>query len=106
MFCHPDTGNYYLADTSCCRDAGEDGSDVGAFPVGCGTFICGDINGDWEGPNIADMTYFVDYLFMGGSPPPIMENVDVDGSGGDPNIADLTYLVDYLFGGGPEPNCP
>lgn len=69
-------------------------------------FICGDINGDWNGPNIADLTYLVDYLFFGGPPPPIMENADVDGSGGNPNVADLTYLVDYLFFGGSAPNCP
>jgi hypothetical protein len=69
-------------------------------------FICGDINGDWNEPNIADVTYFVDYLFGGGPPPPIMENADVDGSGGNPNVADLTYLVNYFFFGGPAPDCP
>jgi hypothetical protein len=32
-------------------------------------FICGDINGDWHGPNVVDVTYLVDYLFRGGPPP-------------------------------------
>jgi hypothetical protein len=104
MFCYPDTGNYYLVDTSCCRGAGLEGTDIGAFPVGCGTFICGDINGDWKGPNITDVTYFVDYLFFEGSPPLILGAANVDGDGGV-NVADLTYLVDYLFFGGPEPVC-
>lgn len=41
-FCYPDTGNYYLADTSCCVGAGCDSLgnpdctvDIGAFGVGC-----------------------------------------------------------------------
>jgi len=58
--------------------------------------------------NIADLTYLVDYLFRGGSPPACQEEGNVDG---DPleqvNVADLTYLVDYLFRGGPPPPpCP
>ena len=69
-------------------------------------FTCGDINGNGQGPNVADLTYLVDYLYFSGSPPPVMEAADVDGSGGNPNIADLTYLVDYLFHGGSDLNCP
>ena len=67
-------------------------------------FICGDVDGS-GGVNVADLTYFVDYLYFDGPPPPTMVAADVDGSGGDPNIADLTYLVDYLFFGGPDPIC-
>ncbi len=65
----------------------------------------GDINGDDIGPNIADLTYLVAYLFGGGPPPPVPDAADVNNSGGV-NIADLTYLVAYLFGGGPAPDCP
>jgi hypothetical protein len=75
---------------------------VSSAPV----FICGDINGDGQGPNVVDVTYLVNYLFFDGPPPPVMEAADVDGSGGDPNVADATYLVDYLFFGGSDPNCP
>lgn len=67
-------------------------------------FICGDIDGSNEAPNVADLTYLVNYLFKSGPPPPIIEAADVDGSG-DVNVADLTYLVNYLFKGGPAPNC-
>jgi hypothetical protein len=105
ILCNPDGGDYYLLDTSCCRGAGDGGTDIGARPAGCGTPICGDINGDWEGPNVADLTYLVDFLFRGGPPPPMMQNADVNGSGGGPNVADLTYLVDYMFRNGPELNC-
>jgi len=67
-------------------------------------FLCADIDGDGQGPNVADLTYLVDYLFRGGPPPPVMEAANVDGDNGV-NIADLTYLVDYLFRGGPAPVC-
>ena len=42
LFCYPDTGNYYLAENSCCVGAGYDSlgnpdstADIGAFGVGC-----------------------------------------------------------------------
>ncbi len=68
-------------------------------------FICGDVDGSGRGPNIADLTYLVDYLYHSGPPPPIMNAADIDGSGGEPNVADLTYLVEYIFHGGPQPIC-
>ena len=69
------------------------------------SFICGDVNGDLTGPDIADLTYVVDYLFAGGPPPPVMEAADVNASG-DLNIEDLTYFVDFLFNSGSPLNCP
>lgn len=68
-------------------------------------FLCGDIDGDGSGPNVADLTYLVDYLFRGGPPPPVAEAANVDGSNGI-NVSDLTYFVDYLFRGGAELACP
>jgi len=67
--------------------------------------ICGDVNGDADGPNIAGLTYLVAYLYGGGAPPPDLDMANVDGVGGI-NIADLTHLVAYLFSGGPAPDCP
>lgn len=74
-------------------------------------WICGDINGDTNGPNIQDLTFFVAYLFGGGAPPPVMEAADVNCSSGNPNIQDLTFFVAYLFSGGGAPcddvgSCP
>ena len=67
--------------------------------------ICGDIDGSDGNPNVVDLTYFVEYLFFGGPPPPVVEMANVDGEGGI-NVVDLTYLVDFLFFGGPAPDCP
>lgn len=68
-------------------------------------YVCGNINDDPAGSvDVSDLTFLVDYLFRGGSPPPEPGAVDVDGSGGI-DVADLTYMADYLFGGGPPPNC-
>jgi len=67
-------------------------------------FLCGDVDGDDTGPNVADITYLVDYIFFGGSPPPVAEAANVDGDNGI-NVADLIYLVDYIFFGGPELMC-
>ena len=35
-FCDPSNGNYYLDPASCCAGSGQDGDDIGAYPVGCG----------------------------------------------------------------------
>ncbi|HWR83710.1 MAG TPA: M14 family zinc carboxypeptidase [Candidatus Deferrimicrobium sp.] len=71
----------------------------------CEIYVCGDVDGSGDGPNIADLTYLVDYLFNGGSAPPELAAADVNGSGGVPNVADLTYLIDFLFRGGAPPVC-
>ena len=56
--------------------------------------------------NVADLTFLVDYLFRGGTPPECFEQADPDGSS-TTNVADVSYLVDYLFRGGPAPvPCP
>lgn len=67
--------------------------------------LCGDINDDGIGPNIADLTYLVQYLFGDGPEPPMLIAANVDSIDGI-NIADLTYLIAYLFGEGADPNCP
>lgn len=71
-------------------------------------YICGDANGDEDGPNVADLVYMVDYLFKGGPPPTIIESANADGiihGGNLVDVADLTYMVDYLFKGGQPPIC-
>ncbi len=65
---------------------------------------CGDINGDFGGPDVADLTALVDYLFrFGPAPDPLwIGNIDAED---DINVVDLSYLVDYLFRFGPYPIC-
>jgi len=77
---------------------------IPGVPYVFAVYVCGDIDGDCNGPNIADLTYLVDYLFRGGPPPPVLEAANVDGDNGV-NVADLTYLVNYLFRSGPAPDC-
>jgi hypothetical protein len=68
------------------------------------SYLCGDINGDGEGPNVGDITYLVDFLFRFGPQPPVMAAANVNGEN-NVNVADVTYLVDYLFRSGPAPVC-
>jgi len=69
--------------------------------------LCGDADGNLDGPDIADLVYLVTYMFQDGPAPPVIEACDVDGNGviPYPDIADLVYLVTYMFQGGPEPQC-
>ena len=54
------------------------------------------------GMDVADLTWLVARLFLGGPPPPCETEGDADGSGGI-DVADLNYLVARLFHGGPLP---
>jgi len=68
-------------------------------------YICGDVNGDENGPSVDDLTYLVDFLFRGGPEPPSLAAADMNSSGASPAVDDITYLVAYLFQGGPAPTC-
>ncbi|MEW6411740.1 MAG: dockerin type I domain-containing protein [Candidatus Zixiibacteriota bacterium] len=76
---------------------GENGIDV------CG-FCCeimGDLNDD-KYLDPLDITFFVNWLWKGGPPPPCEDQVDVNGDGADDPL-DLTHLVNYVWKGGPPP---
>ena len=68
LFCNPSIGNYYLADNSCCLNAGEGGVDIGAFGASCTSYpyFNGDANmynGVWPPQCIgSDVTYLVGYF--------------------------------------------
>lgn len=47
-------------------------------------------------------TYFVAYLFQGGSEPFVLAAAETNGEPGV-DVGDLAYLIDYLFRGGPPP---
>ncbi len=73
----------------------------GVYYMFCAWYRPGDVDFSDE-VNVADLTYFVAYLFLGGDEPFVTDAAQMDGENGI-NIADLTYLVDYLFRGGPPP---
>ncbi|MGB2698217.1 MAG: right-handed parallel beta-helix repeat-containing protein [Candidatus Zixiibacteriota bacterium] len=113
-FCYPDTGNYYLAENSCCVGAGCDSLDnpdstvdIGAFGISC-SYICGDLNSDGL-IYITDVILLITYLFKSGDPPgcrpyPYTSCADANGDG-EVTIADVVYLINYLFRSGPDPKC-
>jgi len=67
-------------------------------------YIVGDVDGSGA-IDVADLTYLVNYLFIGGPAPVPEESGNLD-CNGEIDVADLTFLVAYLFLGGPEPVCP
>ncbi len=73
-------------------------------------FACCDLRGDIDksgtGPNVADLTRFVNIFFRGMGPFPCDAEADVN-SDYERNVSDLTYIVNFLFRGGPAPvPCP
>lgn len=74
------------------------------FRVDFGEWQCGDINFGYDGFNILDLIYLLDYMFTGGPEPVVMASADLDGSGAV-DIADVVYYVDWWINGGPEPVC-
>jgi len=68
-------------------------------------WVCGDINSDgYNGFNIADLTFLVNYLFRGGPAPLNLNTADCNGDGAI-DVADITCWVCYLFLGCPAPTC-
>ncbi len=65
-------------------------------------YMPGDIDVDGE-IAIGDLVMLVDYMFLSGPVPPIMEACDVNGDCIQPDISDLIYMVDYMFDGGDLP---
>jgi hypothetical protein len=66
------------------------------------TYICGDANRDGN-VNSADVTYLINYLFVGG-PPPVPSKAGDANHDSVINSADAAYLINYLFVGGPPPS--
>jgi C1A family cysteine protease len=66
--------------------------------------LCGDANRD-DVINILDITYLINYVYLGGPAPDPLEMSNVNGDGAV-NLLDITYLISYLYKGGPAPNCP
>jgi hypothetical protein len=61
----------------------------------------GDLNADGK-VNVADVSYLINYLFIGG-PPPEPEWTGDTNADCQVNTTDVIYLINYLFIGGPAP---
>ena len=72
------------------------------FTIEEATYIPGDIDVDGQ-IAISDLVMLVDYMFLSGPVPPIMEACDVNGDCIQPDISDLIYMVDYMFDDGDLP---
>ena len=117
-FCDTANTNFYLDSSSCCADAGEGGSDIGAYGIGCSfrpdcIYVAGDVNNS-SSYNGLDITYGVAY-FKGGNYP-LYECECTPGNtwyvSGDVNGdclyngLDIGYGVNYLKGGSALISCP
>jgi len=81
-------------------------ADLTGDPESC-CVIRGDVNNDGEGPDISDVVYLANYMFVGGPTPPCMAAANANGDDVDAEIADIVWIVTYMFGGGPPPvPCP
>jgi hypothetical protein len=63
--------------------------------------ILGDINGNEIAAEIADVIYFLNYLFSDGPPPFVRNDADLDNCPGI-NLGDLIQLIDYVQLGSSE----
>lgn len=83
--------------------------DTNAVEINDGSFtiaeaiVCGDMDGS-GGNDVADLTYFVAYLFNGGPAPLSLSTADCTGDG-NIDISDLMCYVCFLFQGCPPPLC-
>jgi hypothetical protein len=67
-------------------------------------FKRGDGNADGD-VNIADASFVLNYLFLGGRDPSCLAAADANGDG-QVNIADASFGLNFLFLGGPNPPAP
>ncbi len=75
----------------------------------CCVGMRGNVDNDpTDNADVADITYLVTYLFLGGPAPVCTEEANADGDIAEGvNVADLTFLVSYSFlGGAAPPPCP
>ena len=68
-------------------------------------WLCGDIDNDGIGPDVADLVYLVTYMFQDGDAPDFIEACDMNGDGVGPDVADLVHMVTYMFQDGDPLDC-
>ncbi len=67
----------------------------------CPAIVCGDANGSGS-VGLADISYLISYIFIGGPAPVEPSSGDADGSG-CVDMSDAIFLINNFFGGGPAP---
>jgi hypothetical protein len=61
-------------------------------------YFCGDVDNDGRGPNLADITRLIAYVYLKGDEPVYPEAANVDGDElGKLNLADITTLIGYVY---------
>ncbi len=76
-------------------------TDTQEFYIKIEPIIRGDVNQNGE-IDATDVTYLINYLFMGGPEPNPLESGDVNCDGAV-DAVDVVYLINYLFISGPPP---
>ncbi len=66
------------------------------FTVALSSFVCGDVDFGGDGPDLADLSALIDYLFVSFTPLANEQAADVDCQGGV-SLTDLSTLIDHLF---------
>ncbi len=105
-----DNDGYCANDDNCPyhRNPLQEDSDFDGIGDSCEVYSgCVGLRGNIDGYlndacNVADLTYYVNFVFKGGPPPPSLIEADVNNDG-EINVTDLVYLVNYIFKGGPAP---
>ncbi len=104
--CEPPYGLCHIMTQFSCDSAGWDykGDGTTCTPDPCDSCdyqTPGDVDNNGV-INISDLTYLVNYLYLGGPVPPVMANADVNGDC-CLDYLDVKYLIAYLYISGPAP---
>ena len=78
------------------------------IPGGLAIGLCGDVDGNGSGPNLADITYLINYIYLKGPAPWSLKAANGYGDIVDDdiiNLIDVTGLIGYVFLQGHPPNC-
>ena len=67
-------------------------------------FVCGELNGDGA-VNLFDVVFLIQYLYLSGQAPAVIEAADVNNSG-NVDVFDITAMIAYLYLGGGGLSCP
>jgi hypothetical protein len=107
--CEPPYGLCHIMTQFSCDSAGwfyeGDGTTCTPNPCdSCDYQNPGDVDNDGA-MNVADVTYLISFLYLGGPAPPVMANADPNGDCCI-DYRDVLYLIEFLFLNGPAPvNC-